>query len=77
MCIIYINTYLHSAPANCPEETMLCRTRSISERASGKKKSRKSRICVFLKIIWSYCTILYYTVLYCTTVLHLISIKLR
>ena len=32
-----------------------------------QKKSRISRICVVLKIIWSYCTILYYTVLlYCT-----------
>ena len=43
-------------------ETMLRWMMWISERASGKtfllKKIRISRVCVALKTIWSYCTLI-------------------
>ena len=53
--------YFFEARTNCLVETMLRRTRWISDRTSDKTFSEKittSRVCVALKTILSYCTLI-------------------
>ena len=69
LCYIYIYIYIYisglnitffKVQTNCPEETMLHRTRWISDSTSDNfflKESRTSRVCVALKTTWSYCTL--------------------
>ena len=52
---------LFKARTDCPVETILHRTRRISNGHQTKlflKRIRISRVCVVLKIIWSYCSLI-------------------
>ena len=55
-----LNITFFKVRTNCPEETMLHRTRWISDSTWDNfflKESRTSRVCVALKTTWSYCTL--------------------